>query len=194
MARWGVVIWNRENIRIELKFKYMDLILNWFKGLRSEIQSILISSVTSLFIFIIGGLVKGLYDRYSLNYKIKREYYYEQRKKIKQILAETKTPLIKSAEDLNFRLLNLNKNINEKWHNIEECEWTHDNKYYLRSFTYRLLSFIYWVLRAEDSIYSFDLKQADKEDALYLKYIKTLKHFFCERELLDDLNYQKSGK
>jgi hypothetical protein len=169
-----------------------DIII-WFKNIPPETQSAIISAFTTILIFSIGGLVKLIYEKYSLNYKMKREYYFEQRKKIKEILSESKTPLIKSAEELNYRLWNLLKHIEERWHNIDETNWKEKERYYLRSFTYRLISFFYWTLKAEESLYSMDLKQADKEDALYLKYIKTLKHFFCERELLEELGYKAGG-
>ena len=97
--------------------------------------------------------------------------------------------LIKASEELNYRLWNLANHIDEKWHNIDEKEWKDVKRYYLRSFVYRLLSFFFWILKAEKSIYSFDLSKADNRDKLYLKYIKTLKHFFCERELLEELGY-----
>lgn len=168
-------------------------IISWFKNISPETQTAIISALTTIFLFIIGGLSKLIYEKYSLNYKMKREYYFEQRKLIKEILSKSKTPLIKSAEELNYRLWNLSKHIDERWHNIDETKWKEKERYYLRSFTYRLLSFFYWTLKAEESIYSMDLKQADKEDALYLKYIKTLKHFFCERELLEELGYKAGG-
>ncbi|MBN1184186.1 MAG: hypothetical protein JXB49_17980 [Bacteroidales bacterium] len=168
-------------------------IFDWFRGLPTETQSAIISASVTVFLFVIGGIVKLIYEKYSLNYKMKREYYFEQRKKIKEILSKSKTPLIKSAEELNYRLWNLTSHIDEKWHNVKEESWKEPERYYLRSSTYRLLSFLFWTLKAEESIYSFDLKQADKEDALYLKYIKTLKHFFCERELLDELGYPVGG-
>ncbi|MBI3233313.1 MAG: hypothetical protein HYZ42_04625 [Bacteroidetes bacterium] len=83
----------------------------------------------------------------------------------------------------------MKSHIDRKWHNIDEGNWQQINKYYLRSFVYRFLSFLYWTIKAEESIYSFDISQAENEDTLYLKYIKTLKHFFCESALLEDLNY-----
>ena len=38
-------------------------------------------------------------------------------------------------------------------------------------------------------IYDFDFSMADKKDALYLKYIKTLKHFFCDNDLFSGIKY-----
>jgi len=167
----------------------IDIFFSWFRGLPVEIQSAQISAGTTILIFILGGLTKSIYERYSLNQKMKREYNFEQRKKIKEILSQSKTHLIKSAEELNYRFWNLSNNIDKEWHIIEQSKWNSTGHYYLKSTAYRLLTFFYWTLKAEDSIYSFDLKQADKEDALYLKYVKTLKHFFCESELLSELGY-----
>jgi len=164
-------------------------IINWFNNSSPQTQSAIISASVTILLFIIGGIAKLTYEKYSLNYKMKIEYYFEQRKRIKEIISITKTPLIKSTEELSYRLWSLTNHIDEKWHNLEEDQWNEKGKYYFRSFVYRLLSFFYWTLKAEESIYSFDLKQADKEDALYLKYIKTLKHFFCDRELLEELGY-----
>jgi hypothetical protein len=121
---------------------------------------------------------------------MQKDFYFKQRIEIKKLLSLTKTPLIKSAEELNYRLWNLSSHLERKWHNVEEVNWKTAPNYYLKSFTYRFLSFLYWTIKAEESIYSLDLKQADSEDALYLKYIKTLKHFFCERDLLDELVYK----
>lgn len=156
------------------------------------IQAAIISAITSIFIFCLGLIFKIWYEKHSLKYKMKKEYNFEQRKKIKEILASTKTPLIKSAEELNDRLWNLSENIDKGWHNLQEYEWPNEDKYYLRSFTYRFLSFIYWIIKAENSIYSLDFTQADKADSIYLKYVKTLKHFFCECELLEELGYSSN--
>ena len=167
----------------------MDKIFQWFVELNIQIQVLIISSVTTITIFSLKGLGKLIYEKYSFEYQMKKEYDFNQRKRIKEGLAKTKTPLIKAAEELNYRLWNLTTHIDEGWHNIGEEEWKDEKRYYLRSFVYRLLSFFFWILEAEKSIYSFDLSKADSKDKLYLKYIKTLKHFFCERELLDELDY-----
>jgi len=157
-----------------------------------EITVALISAGTTIFLFILTGIGRFFYTRYSLNYKLKKEYNFEQRKSIKVNLARSKTPLIKAAEELNYRLWNLSDNINEGWLNVDKANWTETKRYYLRSTVYRFLTFIFWTLEAERSIYSFDFSQADKSDTLYLKYIKVLKHFFCAPELLKELGYDPS--
>ena len=151
--------------------------------------SALISAFVSISIFLLGWIMKFFYERYSLNYKLTREHSFEQRKNIKAILAKSKTPLLKAADNLNHRLWNLARNIDKKWLNIKEVEIQKSEKYYLRSFTYRILILFYWIERAEESIYSFDFAIADKSDNEYLKYLKALKNFLCDRELLSEMNY-----
>lgn len=155
-------------------------------------QTIITSTVVSIVMIVISHLFKYWYGRLSLNYKIQKEYYFKQRVSIKEKLSESKTPLIKASEELNYRLWNLSENIHQQWHNVDEAYWTENKRYYLQSFVYRFLVFIYWINRAEYSLYSFDLSQADSRDQKYLKYIKTLKHFFCESNLLKLFKYDGS--
>lgn len=158
---------------------------SWFQSLSNDIQKIILVAISGA----LGFAGKALYESISMHYKMRKEYYFKQKKSIKEKLALTKTPLIKSAEELNYRLWNLSNNIDKKWHNIDESNWKTTRCYYLKSFTYRFLTFIYWTLKAEESIYSFDFTLAKNEDKEFLKYVKTLKHFFCESILLEDLGY-----
>ncbi len=164
-------------------------IISWLMGLDLTVQIALISSFTTITVLVLKGIFNLVYKRYSFQYKMRKEYDFVQRKSIKEQLAKSKTPLIKASEELNYRLWNLSNYIDEGWHSIPEKEWTDQKRYYLRSFSYRFLSFIFWILKAENSMYKFDLSKADKADQIYLKQIKTLKHFFCERELLEELGY-----
>ncbi len=157
-----------------------------------KLKTVIISASTSLTIFTVGWLIKIFHDRYSINYKLKREYVFEQQKNIQQEIAKTKIPLLNSAEAINNRLWNFINNIKENWHSIEEEKWLDEESYYLRSFVYRLLVFIYWVLDTEKSIISFDSTVVDKRDNDYLKFVKTFKHIFCDLLILEELGYKNS--
>jgi hypothetical protein len=93
------------------------------------------------------------------------------------------------SEELNYRLWNFIPNIDENWHSIEETEWVEEKHYYLRSFVYRLIIFIFWILETEKSLIHFDSTVADKKDLDYIKYIKIFKNIFCDILLLKDLDY-----
>lgn len=152
----------------------------------------IISSATTILVLILTGISRYFFFLFSLTYKLKREYNFSQKKNIKLELSRSKTPLIKAAEELNYRLWNLSKNIDKGWINVERESWQDPKRYYLISTVYRFLHFIYWTLEAEKSIYSFDFAQAERDDIQYLKYIKALKHFFCESDLLKELGYDGS--
>ena len=162
--------------------------MEWFKGLDVGVQAAIISAAVSIFIYILGALANWFREKYMLSYKLKKEYTFNQKMHIKENLAKSKTPLIKAAEDLNYRLWNFSDNIDKGWHynNDEEIKKPYYG-YYLKSFVYRLLSFFYWIDKAENDIYDFDFSLADKSDQVYVKYVKTMENFFCEKLLIEDL-------
>ena len=55
--------------------------------LEVEMQAAIVSAITSLIIFGLGWLIRILYESYSLNYKLKKEYLFEQKKLIKEEIA-----------------------------------------------------------------------------------------------------------
>ena len=160
-----------------------------FQNLDPKVQGAIIGGIISLFIFFSGWVFKIFYDQYSLNFKLKREFQFEQKKSIKQEIAKTKTPILNVGEELNYRLWNFIPNIKENWHSIPKEKWVEPKHYYLRSFVYRFLTFIFWVLETERSLTHFDSTIADKKDINYIKYIKTFKNIFCDILLLKDLDY-----
>ena len=162
---------------------------NAFINLDTKIQAAVISAGTSILILIIGWIIKHIHERISLNYKLKKEYVFEQKRKIKEEISKSKTPLLKATEDISHRLWNFNSRIDQKWHNVKEANWNQPDRYYIRSFAYRLLVFWYWILKSEESIYFFDSTLSEKTDDVYLKFVKTLKHSLCDRLLLEKLSY-----
>lgn len=166
--------------------------IDWFDNLDIKLQVVIISSLTSTFVFIIGWIIKIIYERNSLRYRLKKEFEFEQKKKLKEDIAKNKIPLLNIVEEFNYRLWNLNENIDKNWLKITQEQWNAMEKYYTRSFVYRFLVFIHWTLKTEKDTISIDTTIADKNDILFLKYIKTFKDFFCEPKLLSDLNYSNS--
>ena len=164
--------------------------LNSFSGKeQAAIIAAIISAVVSIItVFLKGGIDWIREDRH-LRYKLKKEYTFKQRMQIKESLAKSKTPLIKSAEELNYRLWDFSDHIDEKWHSMNNDQQIRDRYwgYYLKSFVYRLLCFFYWIDRAEKDIYDFDFSVADESDQVYVKYVKTLENFFCEKLLIRKL-------
>lgn len=162
-----------------------------FSELDIKIQAALISAVTSLFIFGVGWIIKVIYENYSLNYKLQKEYKFEQKKLIKEEIVKTKVPLLNAVEDFNYRMFNFNKNIDKNYHNISEEKWFSTNQYYLNSFIYRILVLIHYCIKTEKDVLSMDSTVADKDDIEFLLYVKTFKNIFCEFNLLTELGYNQ---
>ncbi|CAM1350291.1 hypothetical protein [Tenacibaculum crassostreae] len=164
--------------------------MKWFTELDFKIQAVIISSVTSLLIFGLGWIIRAIYERTSLNYKLRKEYQFEQKKKLKEEIAKNKTHLLNTVEEFNHRLWNFSQH-NENWHQITEENWGKTQQYYIKSFVYRFLKFLHWTLKTENDTISIDTTIADKNEILFLKYIKTFKDIFTDADLLEELNYDK---
>jgi len=161
----------------------------FFSSLNLDYKSFIIPIIT----FIVGWIAKILYERYTLNYKLKIEYDFEQKKRLKEEIAKNKMHLINISEEFNHRLWNFNENISKDWHQINQKDWEERTKYYTRSFVYRFLVFIHWVLKTEKDTISIDTIVADKKDIEYLKFIKTFKDIFSEPKLLKELDYSSGN-
>jgi len=163
--------------------------IEWFNTLNNNIQVVIISSITSVLVFIIGWVFKVLYERNSLKFKLKKEYEFEQKKRLKEEIAKNKIHLLNAVEEFNHRLWNFTQNVDKNWHNISTNEWTEPDKYYIKSFVYRFLKVLYWTIKTEKDTISIDTTIADKYDILFLKYVKTLKDIFTDADLLSSLDY-----
>lgn len=162
-----------------------------FSELDIKIQAALISAITSIFIFGVGWLIKIFHETYSLNYKLQKEYKFEQKKLIKEEIVKTKVPLLNAVEDFNYRMFNFNKNIDKGYHNISKEKWFSTNQYYLNSFIYRVLVLIHYCIKTEEDVLSMDSTVADQDDIEFLLYVKTFKNIFCEFNLLTELGYEQ---
>jgi len=143
----------------------------------------IISSGTSIVILVIYSLIfKPLWEKYFHVYKLEQEYRYEQRKKIKDILAKNKIQLINSCEQLIYRLWNLCSNYKEEW----QCE---SNNYYFTSFVYRFLAVCAWVKKTHNEMLFLDSTIATKKDMEFIKFLKLIPQILCDVTLFDGFNY-----
>ncbi len=164
---------------------------NLFSSINPNITAAVIGASASLFILLLRGFAKFLNDRYSLNYRLNKEFAFEQKKRIKEEISTNKMALLNAAEELNFRLWNLSSNIGHKWHNIPEPEWHNPKNYYLHSFVYRLLTFLSFIFRTDKLVLTYDstLFSKNDNDIIYLKYIKSFKNYFSDVMMLKEFNY-----
>lgn len=166
--------------------------IDWFKELDVKIQAGIISGITSIVVLILGWLIRIFYERNSLKFKLKKEFDFEQKKRLKEEIAKNKIHLLNAAEELNHRLWNFNQNVGENWHKIDRTDWLKPSKYYINSFVYRFLTYVHWIIETERNTLTVDSTIADSDDILYLKFIKTLKDIFTDVDLFKGLNYDCS--
>jgi len=176
-------------IGAEQRVNGKENMIDAFQELDPKLQSALISAGTAVGVLLLGWLWRLFYDRYSLKQKLKLEYTFEQQKSIKEEISKTKTPLLQAAENLNFRMWNLLLHKEENWLSRTPDEWTRDEHHYIRSFVYKWICLIHWILKAEKSVGRYDATLSPKEDMLYLKHIKAIKFCLCDRLLIEGLGY-----
>jgi len=163
--------------------------IDWFKSLDLTLQTTIISGLTSIIILFLTWIYGTLNERYNLNYKLRKEYEFEQKKKLKEEIAKNKILLLNSIEEMSYRIYNLNLNLHRGWQNVSSSDWFSNEQYFVNSSIYRHLEFFHWVIKTEKDTISVDSTLADKNDILYLTYIKTFKNIFSDVDLLSELGY-----
>jgi hypothetical protein len=156
-----------------------------------NIVAALIAAAVSVVTVLSGFLFKAWFERYFLIFKLESEHRYEQKKKIKEVLARYKTQLLDAGESLNHRLWNFSENYKENWHTASSTGELAD-QYYLASFVYRLLAFFAWVRKVESKMVHLDTTIASKDDLHFVKFLRVLAQTLCDVELFSGLKYDKS--
>jgi hypothetical protein len=151
-----------------------------------KVVAALISAIVSIIVVLLSFLLKTWFERYFLLFRLEAEHRYEQKKKIKDVIAKNKTPLLDAGESLNHRLWNFAVNYKEGWHKISG-ELDPDQHYYLASFTYRVLAFFAWVRRVENQMVYLDATIASRDDLNFLKFLRLLDQVMCDTALFKGL-------
>lgn len=142
------------------------------------------TSILTVFIF------KPVADSIFHVFKLKQDYKSEQRKKVKDTLAEYKGKLLRSAEELNHRLWNFQDNIFNNWHYVNG-NYRVEN-YYIQSFVYRILSVYANIKILEDKLVFFDGTISTKKDMQMIKFFRIFQECFCDLLLFDNIHYNKN--
>ncbi|OPY64651.1 MAG: hypothetical protein A4E62_02817 [Syntrophorhabdus sp. PtaU1.Bin002] len=151
-------------------------------------MTVLISAGVSIVTVLLSFLLKAWFERYFLIFKLEAEHRYEQKKKIKEVIAKNKTSLLDAAESLNHRLWNFSKNYEKGWHKLSG-KLVPDSHYYLASFAYRILSFYAWVRRVEIQMVYLDATVASRDDLNFLKFLRLFEQTMCDTVLFEGLKY-----
>jgi hypothetical protein len=153
-----------------------------------RITAAFISAIVSIVTVLLSFLLKTWFERYFFIFKLESEHRYKQKKKIKDVIARNKTPLLDAAESLNNRLWNFATNYKKGWHNLSGS-MDPSRHYYLASFTYRFMSFFAWVRKVESQMIYLDGTIASRDDLNFLKFLRLLDQIMCDAALFTGLEY-----
>lgn len=154
------------------------------------ILTAVISAATSVLTII---FIKPFIDKNFLKFRLEQEHLYEQRKKIKNVLAEHKIHIVNSAETLSHRLRAILKT---KDNDKERIYWQKLNtganldEDYLISTVYRFLIFFKRVTDLEEKLVYLDTTIASKEDLFFVKYLQLFPQVFCGSHLFNGVSFQ----
>jgi hypothetical protein len=143
-----------------------------------------VAAITSLVTLLVTLLTKNFIEKKLLLFKLDTEHKFEQRKKIKAVLAANKSHLLTACENLNLRLWGFSK--------LEYCkkhfEWLDirgDYKtphYYFHSFAYRILTVYAWMHKIELELIHLDTTIATKDDLEFIKFMRFYGRIFSDTD------------
>lgn len=167
--------------------------IEFFLKLDIKIQAALIAALTSIITLIISTYLKSPIEKRLHKHRLKLNFEYEQRKKIKDTIAQYKGQIIQAANSINGRVKNLTKNREKAviWMNAEYNDDINKN-YYIKSFIYRILSFFAWVKILEDRIIFLDTTIASKKDILFIKMLKIMPQFFFDGDIVEGIELSQN--
>lgn len=146
---------------------------------------VIISAITTVVVFFLTLLTKNYIDTKILRSKLDIEHKFDQRKKIKEVLAKNKIHLLTACEDFNHRMWNFSNKHNECWLDVDG---DYLNKhYYFHSFVYRHLAIFAWTKKIQKEMIFLDTTIAGKEDLEFVKFLNVFSRMFCDLTFLEGL-------
>ncbi|KGO92539.1 hypothetical protein [Flavobacterium subsaxonicum] len=163
-----------------MKLLMLDILDN------EKIFPVVISTITTIVVFFLTLLTKNFIDTRILRSKLNTEHKFDQRKKIKEVLAKHKVHLLSACEDFNYRMWNFANNHNNNWLKVNG-NYLDRNTYYFQSFIYRLLAVLAWSKKIQKDMIYLDTTIASKEDLDFIKILNIFPCMFCDLTFLEGL-------
>jgi hypothetical protein len=153
----------------------------------------IIAAITSILTLLITFSTKNFIEKKLLLFKLNAEHKFEQRKKIKNVLAENKSHLLEACENLNHRLWNFSSHDNFKWMNVGG-EYKESGNYYFHSFAYRLLAMYGWIRKIEKDLIHLDATIASEDDFIFIKYLRFYGRLFCDSAFFHGYEFNRNDQ
>lgn len=150
-----------------------------------KVVPVLISTITTIIVFFLTLFSKNYIETKVLRSKLNTEHRFDQRKKIKEVLAKHKIHLIIACEDFNHRMWNFSLKHDQNWLNINGDYL--GNHYYFNSFVYRHLTVFAWTKKIYKDMIFLDTTIAGNEDLEFIKFLNIFSRMFCDLTFLEGL-------
>jgi len=137
-----------------------------------------ISAITTVIVFFLTLITKRYVDTRILSSKLETEHKFDQRKKIKEVLAKYKVHLLTACEDMKYRLWNFSSNHSKNWIDVKGDYKQED--YFFHSTVYRLLCVFAWIKKINKEMIYLDTTIATKEDLYFIKFLRAFPNIFCD--------------
>jgi hypothetical protein len=156
-----------------------------------KLTSLLLSQTNLLWAGIISAVVSTavsyFFRKRETRDRLKTEYEYEQRKKLRNLIGLYHGRLLSASNTLNHRFWNLYQNHEKNWLKVNG-NYSPQN-YYFHSFVHRFLNVCCLVRQFEREAIYVDARIAEKNDFIFLKYLDALRHCVTDKQLFDGLPY-----
>ena len=164
----------------------MEAILNNLSALINANTDLLGAGIVAA---IVSAAVSYFFKRRETRDKLKAEYEYEQRKKLRNLIGDFHGRMINATNSLNYRLWNYYSNYQENWLHISGDYSPEKN--YFHSCVHRFLVVSALTRQFERKAIYVDGRIAEKGDFLFLRYVAVLHWCMTDVALFAGLEYDK---
>jgi hypothetical protein len=158
-----------------------------------EAVAAVVAAITSLVTLFLTLLTKNFIEKKLLVFKLNKEHEFEQRKKIKNVLAFNKSHLLNACENLNHRLWNFAKPDHYKWLDLKG-DYSDKNHYYFHSFIYRILAVNAWMNKIHSELIHLDTTIATDEDLEFIKFMRFYGRIFSDTDFFKGFKYDYNNQ
>ena len=157
--------------------------------IQAALISAIVSLITALLALLISPWVRHAFDKRSVRHRLKTEYEYEERKKLRTLIGRYHGRILEAAVTLNHRFWNLYANEGKGWLDLHGKYNNLDRQYYFRSTVYRFLAFCSLSRLFEAEAIFVDSRIAEPSDLEFVKYLKAPNWVSTDVALYEGLEY-----
>ncbi len=174
-------------------------IWEWLLHLDPRLSAAIIAGVVSIAVTTISILFTPignyLLAKRQLRDKLRTEYQYEQRKKLKELIGRYHGRVLQAAEEFHYRMLALYVNEDQRWLKVDENYrkvGADSHFYFFQTSVHRFLTLFTLVRQLEAEALYADSRIADEQDFEFIKYTRVMLWVITSPSLFSGLNYDEA--